>query len=145
MELYQPIKIQTQGEKSANYGVGILTKSGAYLTGQVPPMSRVSVTSFLPKNTIFKTMDGVEHVLHVPEAITLGTKKVPVKPTIYRRSHFAIDPPRPSSISMNLAKAAQAEFDIVIEEVERGKFKIYAKTPTGVYIQPLSGWVWLNG
>lgn len=144
MELYQPIKIQKQGENSANYGVGILTKYGAYLTGPIPPKSNVIVTSFLPRNTIFKTMDGIEHVLHTPEAVTLGVKSVPVKPTIYRRSHFAIDPPRPSHVSMNLAKTVMVDFDIVIEEIERSKFKIYVKTPVGTYIQPLSGWVWLS-
>lgn len=143
MELYQPIKVDKQGEVTSTYGIGILTPEGAYLTGPIPPKSNVYVTAFLPKNTIFKTMKGAEHVLHVNPHKTVGDKNIPIKPVIFRRSYFAIDPPRPSTIKMLLTSIKAGSFDIIVEEIERSRFKIFIKTNQGIYIQPFNGWVWL--
>lgn len=143
MELYQPIKIDKQGEVSNTYGVGILTPNGAYLTGPIPPKSNVYVTAFLPRNTIFKSK-GIEHVFHVNPHEAIGIKNVPIKPVIYQRSYFSIDPPRPSTVTMKLTNIQEGDFDIIIEEIERGNFKIYIKTSQGIYIQPFNGWVWMK-
>lgn len=142
MDLYQPIKIEKQGKVDNQYGVGILTPGGSYLTGPIPPMSNVYVTAYIPKNTIFKSK-GLEHVLHVNPHNVVGEKNVPVKP-IHKVSYFSIDPPRPSTVKMRLTSIVNGDFDIIIEELERSKFKIYIKTGQGIYVQPVNSWVWLG-
>lgn len=131
--IYEPINIETPGIKNTSYGVGILTPLGAFITGPIPPFYRIYVTAFIPKQTVFKRLDGSFFSYKIPLSAALGSKIVDAilpKP----KKHT-------ERITMSLNKTASLLADIVIEELEQGKFKIFIYTvESGKVYQPWNGW-----
>ena len=131
--IYEPISIETPGIKNTSYGVGVLTPLGAFVTGPIPPFSRIYVTAFIPKQTVFKRLDGSTFSYKVPLPATLGTKLVDAilpKP----KKHT-------EKVTISLNKTAILAADIVIEELDQGKFKIFIYTvESNKAYQPWNGW-----
>lgn len=132
--IYEPVQIvETPGIKNTSYGVGILTSQGAFVTGPIPPFTRIHVTAFIPGKTIFKRLSGLAYPYEIPKAAALGVKVVDAtlpKP----KQHI-------EKVTMSLTRVADLPGDIIVEEMEQNKFKIYILTHIArkVY-QPFNGW-----
>lgn len=131
--IYEPMNIETPGIKNTSYGIGVLTSLGAFVTGPIPPLSRIYVPAFIPEKTVFKRLDGNIFSYRIPPSMTLGSKTLNAilpKP----KQHV-------ERISMALNKTIPLAADIVIEEIKQGKFKIFIYTAKSRKIyQPYNGW-----
>jgi hypothetical protein len=143
--LYEPIKFETKGlgKRSNFYGLGVLTEYGAYITGMIPSLERVYVTSYTPRYTTFNRLSGKQEVFITPPGITTGVQTFNIIPRKRVRHSFSIDPARLPSTTLNLKESKKGNFDVLIEEKLNSTFRIYIQEiGTNASFQPFNDWVW---
>jgi hypothetical protein len=134
--IYAPIQIDSPGMINSTWGIGVITPLGAFITSEIPPFTRIFAKAFLPKVTTFKAKNGniIPYVL--PPNMALGIKNL--------TAFFKKPEPHYAAISIKLTQVIPIDFNIIIEEIDVGSFKIMPYSlSTKTITQPKNSWVFL--
>lgn len=132
--MYQPITIDyNTGIINLEYGIGVITPQGAYVTGKLPPFSRIYMPVYIPTMTEFRKKDGSVEILRVTPQQAIGVKQL-----------TAIIPkplPHPETVTVKLTEAKPLPGKVILTEEATGKFSAMIFTTRGEKVlQPANGW-----
>jgi len=134
--IYEPIHIESPGAINDTWGIGVITPMGAFITSEIPPFSRIFAKSFVPRVTTFKSKNGKVIPYILQPNMALGNKSL--------MAFLRKPKPHYETIMMKLTKVIPVDFNIIIEEINVGSFKVMPYSLSSKTItQPKNGWTTL--